>query len=179
MRRRPVPNPHLRWHPLLQRTARLLPQPAVAPIPSHTRDFGAIYLPPPANTTRFIDGTDGVHPSLEGMEHVKAENIVILTKPFLDVCKKILPVLDLQLPGMHKKGITCLARRVVSDTIAIFASTSSHGIVVIWEMAIEPTPSEDANVHTMGNAMDHGGEGLILDVCKRLKLNGRPIPTSG
>jgi len=47
----------------------------------------------------------------------------------------------LQLPGMHKKGITCLARRVVSDTIAIFASTSSHGIVVIWEMAIEPTPS--------------------------------------
>jgi len=32
-------------------------------------------------------------PSLEGMEHVKAENIVILTKPFLDVCKKILPVL--------------------------------------------------------------------------------------
>ncbi|XP_066378607.1 uncharacterized protein [Miscanthus floridulus] len=135
-------------------------------------------------------------PSLEGMEHVKTENIVILTKPFLDVCKKILPVLDLQLPGMHKKGITCLARRVVSDTIAIFASTSSHGIVVIWEMAIEPTPSdgyseswklisahsflllsEDANVHTMGNAMDHGGEGLILDVCKRLKLNGRPIPT--
>jgi len=50
-------------------------------------------------------------------------------------------VADLQLPGMHKKGITCLARRVVSDTIAIFASTSSHGIVVIWEMAIEPTPS--------------------------------------
>jgi len=42
---------------------------------------------------------------------------------------------------MHKKGITCLAGRVVSDTIAIFASTSSHGIVVIWEMAIEPTPS--------------------------------------
>ncbi|CAD6249983.1 unnamed protein product [Miscanthus lutarioriparius] len=98
------------------------------------------------------------------MEHVKAKNIVTLTKPFLDVCKKILPVLvvscvaDLQLPGMHKKRITCLAGRVVSDTIAIFASTSSHGIVVIWEMAIEPTPSEDANVHTMGNAMDHGGE---------------------
>ncbi|ONM02645.1 Elongator complex protein 2 [Zea mays] len=45
----------------------------------------------------------------------------------------------LQLPGMHKKGITCLAGRMVSDTIAIFASTSSDGIVVIWEMAIEPT----------------------------------------
>ncbi|ONM02641.1 Elongator complex protein 2 [Zea mays] len=33
----------------------------------------------------------------------------------------------LQLPGMHKKGITCLAGRMVSDTIAIFASTSSDG----------------------------------------------------
>jgi hypothetical protein len=32
-------------------------------------------------------------PSLEGMKHVKAENGVILTKPFLDVCKQILPVL--------------------------------------------------------------------------------------
>ncbi|CAL9776552.1 unnamed protein product [Musa acuminata subsp. burmannicoides] len=33
-------------------------------------------------------------PSLEGMKHVKSENGVILTKPFLDVCKLILPVLD-------------------------------------------------------------------------------------
>jgi hypothetical protein len=32
-------------------------------------------------------------PSLEAMKHVKAENGVILTKPFLDVCKQILPVL--------------------------------------------------------------------------------------
>jgi elongator complex protein 2 len=42
---------------------------------------------------------------------------------------------------MHKKGITCLAGRMVSDTIAIFASTSWDRIVVIWEMAIEPNPS--------------------------------------
>lgn len=33
-------------------------------------------------------------PSLEGMKHVKSENGEILTKPFLDVCKHILPVLD-------------------------------------------------------------------------------------
>ncbi|RRT74758.1 hypothetical protein BHM03_00019503 [Ensete ventricosum] len=32
-------------------------------------------------------------PSLEGMKHVKSENGVILTKPFLDVCKLIMPVL--------------------------------------------------------------------------------------
>ena len=33
-------------------------------------------------------------PSLEGMKHVKNENEVMLTKPFLEVCKLILPVLD-------------------------------------------------------------------------------------
>ncbi|KAJ3688927.1 hypothetical protein LUZ61_018091 [Rhynchospora tenuis] len=33
-------------------------------------------------------------PSLEGMKNVKSENGVILTKPFLEVCKLILPVLD-------------------------------------------------------------------------------------
>ncbi|RRT71764.1 hypothetical protein GW17_00003293 [Ensete ventricosum] len=31
--------------------------------------------------------------SLEGIKHVKSENGVILTKPFLEVCKHILPVL--------------------------------------------------------------------------------------
>ncbi|KAL5196783.1 hypothetical protein ABZP36_000295 [Zizania latifolia] len=33
-------------------------------------------------------------PSLQGMKHVKSESGVILTKPFLEVCKHILPVLD-------------------------------------------------------------------------------------
>ncbi|XP_021910883.1 glycolipid transfer protein 1 [Carica papaya] len=33
-------------------------------------------------------------PSLEGMKHVKSEQGEMLTKPFLDVCKLILPVLD-------------------------------------------------------------------------------------
>ncbi|KAL0435575.1 UNVERIFIED_CONTAM: Glycolipid transfer protein 1 [Sesamum radiatum] len=33
-------------------------------------------------------------PALEGMEHVKSADGVMLTKPFLDVCKLILPVID-------------------------------------------------------------------------------------
>lgn len=33
-------------------------------------------------------------PALEGMKHVKSEEGVILTKPFLDACKQILPVID-------------------------------------------------------------------------------------
>ena len=47
-------------------------------------------------------------PSLEGMEHVKAENKVILTKPFLDVCKQILPVLgnsSASLSAAYKLGV--------------------------------------------------------------------------
>uniref|UniRef100_A0A0D9X997 Elongator complex protein 2 n=1 Tax=Leersia perrieri TaxID=77586 RepID=A0A0D9X997_9ORYZ len=43
----------------------------------------------------------------------------------------------LQLPVMHKKGVTCLAGRMVSDTVSIFASTSSDGTVVIWKMEDE------------------------------------------
>ncbi|KAL8162791.1 hypothetical protein V2J09_014280 [Rumex salicifolius] len=33
-------------------------------------------------------------PALEGMKHVKSEDGVILTRPFLEVCKHILPVID-------------------------------------------------------------------------------------
>ncbi|PIN04710.1 Glycolipid transfer protein [Handroanthus impetiginosus] len=33
-------------------------------------------------------------PALEGMKHVKSEDGVMLTKPFLEVCKHILPVIE-------------------------------------------------------------------------------------
>eukprot|EP00494_Astrolonche_serrata_P000039 UN00039 len=33
-------------------------------------------------------------PCLEGMKHVRSDSGVMLAKPFLDVCKQILPVLD-------------------------------------------------------------------------------------
>lgn len=39
-----------------------------------------------------MEGT-AFSPSLEGMKHVKSEQGEMLTKPFLDVCKLILPVL--------------------------------------------------------------------------------------
>lgn len=32
-------------------------------------------------------------PALEGMKHVKSEEGEMLSKPFLDVCKQILPVI--------------------------------------------------------------------------------------
>ncbi|KAG9149434.1 hypothetical protein Leryth_003387 [Lithospermum erythrorhizon] len=33
-------------------------------------------------------------PALEGIKHVKSDQGEMLTKPFLDVCKFILPVID-------------------------------------------------------------------------------------
>ncbi|MQM00883.1 hypothetical protein Taro_033617 [Colocasia esculenta] len=41
-----------------------------------------------------MEGTTLFTPSLEGMKQVKSENGQVQTKPFLDVCKQILPVLD-------------------------------------------------------------------------------------
>lgn len=32
-------------------------------------------------------------PALEGMKHVKSENGEMLTQPFLEVCKQIMPVI--------------------------------------------------------------------------------------
>ncbi|KAF3558304.1 hypothetical protein F2Q69_00011373 [Brassica cretica] len=39
-------------------------------------------------------------PCLEGMKHVKSEHGEMLSKPFLDLCKTILPVLDKFGPAM-------------------------------------------------------------------------------
>lgn len=39
-----------------------------------------------------------------------------------------------QLPQSHKKGVTCITGIMVSETNAIFASTSSDGIVNMWDV---------------------------------------------
>ncbi|KAH7652324.1 Glycolipid transfer protein [Dioscorea alata] len=41
-----------------------------------------------------MEGTTVFTPSLEGMKHVKSEGGEMLTKPFLDVCKLVLPVIE-------------------------------------------------------------------------------------
>lgn len=42
-----------------------------------------------------MEGTSVLLPSLEGMEHVKSDGGEILSGPFLDVCKHVLPVLGI------------------------------------------------------------------------------------
>lgn len=47
----------------------------------------------------------------------------------------------LQLPQSHKKGVTCISGIMVSQTEAIFASTSSDGTACVWELAFPMTGS--------------------------------------
>jgi elongator complex protein 2 len=45
----------------------------------------------------------------------------------------------LQVPQSHKKGVTCITGIMVSQTEAIFASTSSDGTVYVWELLFPST----------------------------------------
>lgn len=42
----------------------------------------------------------------------------------------------MQVPQRHMKGVTCIVGIMISQTIAILASTSSDGTVFIWEMIL-------------------------------------------
>lgn len=42
----------------------------------------------------------------------------------------------LQVPQSHKKGVTCITGIMISETEAIFASTSSDGAVYVWELIL-------------------------------------------
>ncbi|EYU30015.1 hypothetical protein ABFS82_05G036400 [Erythranthe guttata] len=42
----------------------------------------------------------------------------------------------LQLPEKHKKGVTCISAIMVSDSDAMFASSSSDGVVSVWEIVL-------------------------------------------
>lgn len=40
----------------------------------------------------------------------------------------------MQVPQKHGKGVTCITAIVMSQTDAIFASSSSDGIVNVWQI---------------------------------------------
>ncbi|KAL6543796.1 Elongator subunit elp2 [Orobanche gracilis] len=44
-----------------------------------------------------------------------------------------------QVPETHKKGVTCISSILVSQTEALFASSSSDGIVSVWEIILPST----------------------------------------
>ncbi|KAF6137362.1 hypothetical protein GIB67_036399 [Kingdonia uniflora] len=52
----------------------------------------------------------------------------------------------LQVPQQHKKGVTCISGIMVSQTAAIFASTSSDCTVHVWEMLLPSTGEGDCKL---------------------------------
>ncbi|WOL06613.1 elongator complex protein 2 [Canna indica] len=52
----------------------------------------------------------------------------------------------LQVPEMHKKGVTCLNGLMVSPTKALFASSSSDGLIFIWELVSPSTMFGDCKI---------------------------------
>lgn len=44
----------------------------------------------------------------------------------------------LQVPEKHKKGVTCFSAIMVTHSDAIFASSSSDGVVSVWEVVLPP-----------------------------------------
>ncbi|KAJ8770060.1 hypothetical protein K2173_010091 [Erythroxylum novogranatense] len=49
----------------------------------------------------------------------------------------------LELPQSHNKGVTCLTGIMISETDAIFASSSSDGTVCLWELILPLAPDGD------------------------------------
>ncbi|KAL5553066.1 hypothetical protein UlMin_040467 [Ulmus minor] len=52
----------------------------------------------------------------------------------------------LQVPESHKKGVTCITGIMVSETEAVFSSTSSDGTVYIWEVVFPSTSGGDCKL---------------------------------
>ncbi|XP_027363697.1 elongator complex protein 2 [Abrus precatorius] len=52
----------------------------------------------------------------------------------------------LQVPQLHKKGVTCINGIMVSQTEAMFASTSSDGTVCVWGLVFPPTGRGDCKL---------------------------------
>lgn len=51
-----------------------------------------------------------------------------------------------QVPQLHKKGVTCITGIMVSQTEAVFASTSSDSTVHLWEVVFPSTSGGDCNL---------------------------------
>lgn len=55
----------------------------------------------------------------------------------------------LQLPRSHKKGVTCISGILLSETDAMFASTSSDGIVNVWDVSFPSQPDGECCLHLL------------------------------
>ncbi|XP_058091414.1 elongator complex protein 2 [Magnolia sinica] len=52
----------------------------------------------------------------------------------------------MQVPQPHKNGVTCITGIMVSQTVAMFASTSSDGTIFVWEMVFPSSTGGDCKL---------------------------------
>ncbi|KAF5751893.1 putative nucleotide binding protein [Tripterygium wilfordii] len=66
----------------------------------------------------------------------------------------------LQLPKSHKKGVTCISGIMVSQADAIFASSSSDGLVHIWELVLLSAPGGDVKLSCL-ESLSVGSKSMV------------------
>lgn len=85
----------------------------------------------------------------------------------------------LQVPESHKKGVTCISAIMVSETEAIFASTSSDGTTYIWEVAFPSTSGGECKLSCL-NSISVGSKPMVaLSLAELPGSNGRIVLAMG
>ncbi|GMN38645.1 hypothetical protein TIFTF001_007862 [Ficus carica] len=85
----------------------------------------------------------------------------------------------LQLPESHKKGVTCISAYMVSETEAIFASTSSDGTVYVWEVALPSTSGGECKLSCLESLFVGSKPMVALSLAELPGSNGRIVLAMG
>ncbi|MED6130952.1 Elongator subunit elp2, variant 2 [Stylosanthes scabra] len=85
----------------------------------------------------------------------------------------------LQVPKLHKKGVTCISGIMVSQTEALFASTSSDGIACLWELILPLTSKGDCKLSCL-DSLSVGSKCMVtLSLSELPGTNGQIVLAMG
>ncbi|XP_062110029.1 elongator complex protein 2 [Humulus lupulus] len=84
-----------------------------------------------------------------------------------------------QVPESHKKGVTCITGIMVSESEAVFASTSSDGTVHIWEVAFPANSGGDCKLICLDSISVGSKPMVALSLAELPGNNGRLVLAMG
>ncbi|KAI4357741.1 hypothetical protein L6164_001672 [Bauhinia variegata] len=85
----------------------------------------------------------------------------------------------LQVPQSHKKGVTCITGIMISQTEAMFASTSSDGIASLWELVFPSTNGGDSKISCL-DSFSVGSKSMVaLSLAELPGNNGQIVLAMG
>ncbi|XAR52455.1 hypothetical protein NMG60_11020544 [Bertholletia excelsa] len=85
----------------------------------------------------------------------------------------------LQAPQPHKKGVTCMTGILISQTDAIFASTSSDGIVNVWELVLPSSSDGGCNLSCLDSIFVGSKPMVALSLAELAASTGHLILAMG